>query len=243
MKALHRLTKQIALQQCALVKRGVLQLFNHMHTAVTAHSSAKSPQGQGHGLPLWRHKRQDLALGCEAQCQQLVTLRCCALNVIHHSSAAVTHGTARPVPFAARSVDGFIAFVGIQIPIARPALAGAGHRHFHPRTGCNRSPAVQALWINGSAEVKQTLGMHPDQSFDAVRKRHTHFVDIDQQRLPIPTQLAGSYRELVRIAVTVLPTPLGHGPAFGLSRIKRHIQCTEMVGVCCSTASGPCVIG
>ena len=232
----------MAVQQSPLVKRCVLQLLGHPHTALAAHTSAQSPQGGGQGLPLRRNEWQDLALGCEAKRKQLVTLRCCALNVIHHSRAAVTHGTARPVPFAARSVDGFIAFVGIQIPIARPALAGAGHRHFHPRTGCNRSPAVQALWINGSAEVKQTLGMHPDQPFDAVRKRHTHFVDIDQQRLPIPTQLAGSYRELVRIAVTVLPTPLGHGPAFGMSRIKRHIQRTKMVGVCCTSSPGPCVI-
>ena len=233
----------MAVQQCPLVKRCVLQLLDHPHTAITAHTSAQSPQGGGQGLPLRRNEWQDLALGCEAKRQQLVTLRCCALNVIHHSRAAVTHGTARPVPFAARSVDGFIAFVGIQIPIARPALAGAGHRHFHPRTGCNRSPAVQALWINGSAEVKQTLGMHPDQPFDAVRKRHTHFVDIDQQRLPIPTQLAGSYRELVRIAVTVLPSPLGHGPALGMSRIKRHVQGTVVVGLNLATAPGPCVIG
>ena len=233
----------MAVQQSPLVKRCVLQLLGHPHTAVTAHTSAQSPQGVGQGLPLRRKEWQDLALGCEAKRQQLVTLRCCALNVIHHSRAAVTHGTARPVPFAARSVDGFIAFVGIQIPIARPALARAREGRFHPRTGCNRSPAVQALRVNGGAEVKQTLGMHPHLPFDSVRKRHTHFVDIDQQRLPIPTQLAGSYRELLRIAVTVLPTPLGHGPAFGLSRIKRHIQCTEMVGVCCSTASGPCVIG
>ena len=118
MKALHRLTKQIALQQCALVKRRVLQLFNHMHTAVTAHSSAKSPQGQGHGLPLWRHKRQDLALRREPQCQQLVALCCFALDVVNHRSTAIVQGAARPIPFAARSVYRFFAFVGIQIPSA-----------------------------------------------------------------------------------------------------------------------------
>ncbi len=76
---------------------------------------------------------------------------------------------------------------------------------------------MQALRVNGGAEVEQTLGMHPHLPLDTVRKRHTHLVDIDQQRLSIPTQLAGSYRELVRIAVTVLPTPLGHGPALGVA--------------------------
>ena len=91
----------MAVQQSPLVKRCVLQLLGHPHTAVTAHTSAQSPQGGGQDLPLRRKEWQDLALGCEAQRKQLVTLRCCALNVIHHSRAAVLHRAARPVPLSA----------------------------------------------------------------------------------------------------------------------------------------------
>ena len=59
--------------------------------------------------------------------------------------------------------------------------------------------------------------MHPHLPFDTVRKRHAHFVDIDDQGLPVPAQLAGPYRELLRIAVAVLFTSFGHGPAFGMA--------------------------
>jgi len=101
---------------------------------------------------------------------------------------------------------------------------------------------VQALLINGSAEVEQAKRMHPHLPLDTVRERHAHFVDIDHQRLPVPTQLAGSYGELLRISVTVLRTPLGHGPAFGMPRIKRHVQRTVVVGLDLAAALRPCVI-
>ena len=242
MKALHRLTKQIALQQCTLVKRRVLQLFNHMHAAVTAHASAKSPQGQGQGLPIRCLKRQHLAQWREAKCQKFVTLRCLSLNIVNHGSTAIVQGAARPIPFSARSVYRLITFVGIQIPLALPALARAGHGHFHPRTGRNGTPTVQALLINGSAEVEQAKRMHPHLPLDTVRERHAHFVDIDHQRPPVPAQLARSYRELLRISVTVLSTPFGHGPAFGMPRIKRHVQGTVVVGLDLAAALRPCVI-
>lgn len=89
MKALYVFAQQTAVQQSTLVKRRVLQLFRHLHTAVTAHAPAQSPQGQGHGLPLWRHKRQDLALRCEAQRQELVALWCLTLNVVDDRRAAI----------------------------------------------------------------------------------------------------------------------------------------------------------
>jgi len=101
---------------------------------------------------------------------------------------------------------------------------------------------VQALLINGSAEVEQAKRMHPHLPLDTVRKRHAHFVDIDHQRLPVPAQLARSYGELLRISVTVLSTPFGHGPAFGMPRIKRHVQGTVVVGLDLAAALRPCVI-
>jgi hypothetical protein len=47
---------------------------------------------------------------------------------------------------------------------------------------------------------------------------------------------------LLRIAVTVLRTSLSHGPAFGMSRIKRHIQGAVVIGVGVAAAPSPCVI-
>jgi hypothetical protein len=76
---------------------------------------------------------------------------------------------------------------------------------------------VTSSGVYRSAEIEQALRMHPQLPFDTVRKGHTHFVDIDDQGLPVPAQLAGPYRELLRITVAVLRTPLGHGPAFGMA--------------------------
>lgn len=67
------------------------------------------------------------------------------------------------------------------------------------------------------AEVEQALRMHPHLPFDAVRKRHAHFVDIDHQGLPVPAQLTGTDGELLRITVALRSASLGHGPAFGMA--------------------------
>ncbi len=76
--------------------------------------------------------------------------------------------------------------------MARPALVRAGQGHFHPCTGCNRSPSMQAMGINRGAEVEQAFGVHPHLPCHTVREWHTYFVDIDDQSLPIPSQFAGT---------------------------------------------------
>ncbi len=101
MEALHLFPQQLAVQQGPLVKRRVFQLLSYPHTAVTAHTSAQSPQGGGQGLPLRRKEWQDLALRGKAKRQQLIPLRSPSLDVIHHRRAAVLHRAARPVPLSA----------------------------------------------------------------------------------------------------------------------------------------------
>jgi hypothetical protein len=127
------------------------------------------------------------AVGHETQCQQFVALLSSfALYVVNHCGAAVLHRAARPVPFMASMLNGFIAFIGIQIGIARPNL---------PRWLCmslplwQMAPAVPSgacRAVNRRAEVEPSICMHTHLATHTVRPWHADFIDINHQRVGLP---------------------------------------------------------
>ncbi len=95
--------------------------------------------------------------------------------------------------------------------------------HFHARSRCQRSPTVFAAVVYGCAEVKPSVCMHPHLPAHAVRQWHADLIDVNHQRIAVPTQLAGSDGELRVVTMAMPRAAFGHGPAFGMLAVERHV--------------------
>ena len=125
-----------------------------------------------------------------------------------------------------------------------PLLSGLLQRHFDPRMGRQRPPAVQAPCVQRRAEIEQALRMNPHATPDRVRNRHADFMDVDGQCVAVPVQLAGPDRELGPVAAAVALAAFGHGPAFGAAAVKRNVEGAVVVGGRLALAAlGPGVVG
>ena len=108
--------------------------------------------------------------------------------------------------------------------MATPAEMGLVHFNFHAGAGRNRAPAVQAFVVQGGDKLAKSFGAHGDATPNAHRDGHIDFINLNGECLPVPVQTAGTNLVMLRAALAMASTALGHGPSLAALAIKRHIQ-------------------
>ncbi len=133
----------------------------------------------------------------------------------------------RPAPESEGGLQRLLPGIAVQVSGTGPLKIRRSHLDLHAADRREGPPTMAPLRVQGEAPFGDGLGHQPDPAANPTRQRNGDLLDLDGQRITVPAQRRGAYRQSPLVSFQCTASSLRHGPARPRT-VERDVQ-TQMV--------------